>query len=204
MSGTSMAAPHVTGSLALLKAKFPGEGYRQLIDGLLRGVDQGPRFASKAQTGGRLNLLGALNTNSNRPFNDDFASRPRFNSDNLALRSNNAGATSESGEPVQRTSPAPTPRCGGNGLRPPPTRSASTPAGALTTRFSRSTRGHRWATDSVAANDNDLGKNDQPCDIHRRGRRDLPDRRGRQRMGASGLTLLNSGTTPVNARLPRR
>lgn len=99
-SGTSMAAPHVTGSLALLKAMFPNDSYRQLINRLLRGVDRNTRFIGKADSNGRLNLLRALTSTTNRPFNDDFVDRPHFNTNNLAIRASNAGATAEANEPA--------------------------------------------------------------------------------------------------------
>ncbi|MSU22899.1 MAG: hypothetical protein EXS32_03650 [Opitutus sp.] len=107
LSGTSMAAPHVSGALALLKAQFPTDTYRQLINRLLRGTDPIARYAGKAQNGGRLNLFGALTTTSNRPFNDDFTTRARLSGDNFLVRSSNVGATVESGgEPAHAGSPA--------------------------------------------------------------------------------------------------
>ena len=100
-SGTSMAAPHVSGALALLIAKYPSDTYRQTINRLLRSVTPLGSLSGKTQTGGRLNLAAALNQSDNRPFNDDFASRAVIvNSPNVQIRSNNLGATHESAEPV--------------------------------------------------------------------------------------------------------
>ncbi|HWA88173.1 MAG TPA: PQQ-binding-like beta-propeller repeat protein [Opitutus sp.] len=100
LTGTSMAAPHVSGALALLKAKFPGDTYRQLINRLLRSVTPLSTLSGKVQTGGRLNLAAALATTTNRPFNDDFADRAQLSGVTVHVRSNNAGATAESGEPA--------------------------------------------------------------------------------------------------------
>jgi outer membrane protein assembly factor BamB len=99
LSGTSMATPMVTGAMALLKAQFPNDTYRQLINRLLRSVDPKPSFAGLVQTGGRLDLQQAVTSTNNTPFNDNFASRASLTGPDLQIRSNNAGATLEAGEP---------------------------------------------------------------------------------------------------------
>ena len=100
-SGTSMASPHVSGALALLKASYPSNTYRQLINRLLRSTSKIPTLREKVQTGGRLNLAQALaSSTSNRPFNDDFADRASVSGPNIRIRSNNEGATAEAGEPA--------------------------------------------------------------------------------------------------------
>lgn len=60
VSGTSFAAPHVTGMLALLKAQFPNADYRGLIDRLLAGVDRRDRLVGKVRTGGFVNLMNSI------------------------------------------------------------------------------------------------------------------------------------------------
>jgi subtilisin family serine protease len=58
-SGTSMAAPHVAGALALMQAQFPGRSNQELIAHLLETADATPSLKGKTRSG-RLNLLKAL------------------------------------------------------------------------------------------------------------------------------------------------
>jgi len=53
----------------------------------------------KVQSGGRLQIANALNSTDNRPFNDNFAERAQLSGNSIRVRSSNAGATRESGEP---------------------------------------------------------------------------------------------------------
>jgi subtilisin family serine protease len=59
-SGSSFAAPYVTGALALILSKFPDEPYQASISRALNGVDSVPALAGKCISGGRLNLRNAL------------------------------------------------------------------------------------------------------------------------------------------------
>src|SRR5262249_37601440 len=58
--GTSMAAGFVTGSLALLRSRFPSEPHPQLIQRLLEAADPVSNLTGYCSTGGRLNLRKAL------------------------------------------------------------------------------------------------------------------------------------------------
>jgi subtilisin family serine protease len=59
-SGTSFAAPHVSGACALVWSKYPSLSYSDLIARILSGVDKKPAFAGKCVTGGRLNLYNSI------------------------------------------------------------------------------------------------------------------------------------------------
>ena len=59
-SGTSFAAPYVSGAFALMLAEYPTENHRQIINRVLSATDPLPSLAGKCVTGGRLNLRKAL------------------------------------------------------------------------------------------------------------------------------------------------
>ena len=59
-SGTSMACPHVSGALALMKAAFPSSTYDQLIQRLYDSADPIPALTGLCTTGARLNINSAM------------------------------------------------------------------------------------------------------------------------------------------------
>jgi subtilisin family serine protease len=59
-SGTSMAAPHVAGVAALLKAVEPSATVSQITAAILSGSETVPALAGKVATSGRLSATGAL------------------------------------------------------------------------------------------------------------------------------------------------
>lgn len=59
-AGTSMAAPHVSGAVALMAAVYPEETPAERIRRLLRGVDRVSGLEGKVASGGRLNVAKAL------------------------------------------------------------------------------------------------------------------------------------------------
>ena len=63
-SGTSMAAPHVSGALALLWDKNPSWTYQQVLTKLKSSVDVLPSLKGKVATGGELDLAKLLDATS--------------------------------------------------------------------------------------------------------------------------------------------
>jgi large repetitive protein len=59
-SGTSMACPHVAGAAALIWSKNPTWTYKQVKDALMKTADVIPALQGKTVSGGRINVLKAL------------------------------------------------------------------------------------------------------------------------------------------------
>jgi subtilisin family serine protease len=55
MSGTSMAAPHVTGAAALYAASHPGASLSQIRSAILGNAVPTASLSGRCTTGGRLN-----------------------------------------------------------------------------------------------------------------------------------------------------
>jgi subtilisin family serine protease len=60
LDGTSMATPHVSGTLALIFGRFPAVSGADAVRLLFAGVDPIPSLAGKMVTGGRLNAFNVL------------------------------------------------------------------------------------------------------------------------------------------------
>ena len=81
-NGTSMAAPHVTGAIALCAAEFPAETMSQRIARVLNGVDSVAGLSGKTTSGGRLNVQTAVSgpAPSDDDIPDDIPGIPLANS----------------------------------------------------------------------------------------------------------------------------
>ena len=65
-SGTSIAAPHVAGAAALIRAHKPTWSHTRTISAILEGVEPCSSLEGKVATGGRLNLLLMLDPDAAR------------------------------------------------------------------------------------------------------------------------------------------
>lgn len=72
LQGTSMAAPHVSGALALALAHYPYAGVEELIEALYQSADKLPSLEGKVSSGGRLNLHRLLTEISPPTPHDQF------------------------------------------------------------------------------------------------------------------------------------
>jgi uncharacterized repeat protein (TIGR01451 family) len=94
MAGTSQAAPHVAGAIAVLRAGYPSETIDQIVTRLTSsGISITDTRNSIAKP--RLNLLAAISA----PVNDMFAARTIISGDAGQVTSHNLNATKEAGEP---------------------------------------------------------------------------------------------------------
>ena len=67
MSGTSMAAPHVSGLAALIKSMNPGFGWDRIRARILAGIELKSALSAKVTAGGRVNACRSLTATDGTP-----------------------------------------------------------------------------------------------------------------------------------------
>jgi len=85
MSGTSMAAPFVSGICALLKANVPDASYTEIKNAIIKTVDPLSSLQNKTLSGGRVNLTAAL-LYLKKPKPDTISLLPGWNHVSVAKR----------------------------------------------------------------------------------------------------------------------
>lgn len=84
LDGTSMAAPHVSGAVALLAAEYPAESLDNRIQRILTGVNPIGSLTGKVVSDGRMNLYESLITVSPGPCAADFTGDKDVDGNDLA------------------------------------------------------------------------------------------------------------------------
>jgi subtilisin family serine protease len=97
--GTSISAPYVSGTLALLKAEFPGFTSTQLIERLLTSTEGREYLDRVCLSKGRLNLNRAFTGASNNPGNDAFSTAEVLREGTGEITASLIFATVEENEP---------------------------------------------------------------------------------------------------------
>ncbi|NEO52094.1 MAG: S8 family serine peptidase [Okeania sp. SIO3B5] len=97
-TGTSMAAPHVAGAVAVLSEAFPDESPDQILQRMLNSGEPITDHRNGI-TKPRLNLGAALEIESSRPDNDNFLDSEILFGTSDSDSGTNVGATEQSGEP---------------------------------------------------------------------------------------------------------
>jgi len=100
LSGTSMAAPHVAGALALAKVHFPGESCEDLINRMYRSVDKPSALRNRVSTSGRLNLHKLLVASDPEPPHNHFNTALWYTTRYWEWSGSNARMTQEDDEEV--------------------------------------------------------------------------------------------------------
>lgn len=155
VSGSSFAAAHVSGAVALLCAQFPSDLPSHTVNRLLRGAEVKAALQTLVHTGGRLNVSRALDATT-RPFNDGTSEAGILWGSYVSARGSTFGALRQSNEP-QHAAPSE----GGGSVwwvwNAPDTATyrIDTLGSAVDTRLAVYTGNNIAALTQVAANDND-------------------------------------------------